>query len=318
MSTVARPAGAGDLAGVEAVDRPPEVVRTSQLGGLVRSMRPKQWVKNVLVFAAPGAAGVLFHPAVLLRALAAFVAFCLVASGMYLFNDTFDADADRSHPVKGRRAVAARAVSRRAALAFGAVLVTAGLAVGAADGWAFVAVLAGYAALSGAYTLWLKHIAVIDIAVVASCFVLRAIAGGVATSVAISQWFLIVASFGSLFVVAGKRHGEYVDLGPRRVEARRSLGLYPASYLRYLWMVSSAVTIGAYCLWAFEQAHLHHGFPWYELSIVPFVLGILRYALLLECGLGAAPEDVILGDTTLQVLGVVWVAVFAAAVYLGR
>jgi len=316
MSTVAEPIGG--VVGDEAVDRPPEVVRSSQFAGLVRSMRPKQWVKNVLVFAAPGAAGVLFHPAVLLRALAAFVAFCLAASGMYLFNDTFDAEADRSHPVKGRRAVAARTVSPRVALSFSAALVVGGLAAAGAAGWGFVAILLGYLALSGAYTLWLKHIAVIDIATVASGFVLRAIAGGVATNVAISQWFLIVASFGSLFVVAGKRHGEHVDLGPARADARRSLGVYPASYLRYLWMVSSAVAIGAYCLWAFEQGRTHHGFPWYELSIVPFVVGILRYALLLESGLGAAPEDVILGDRTLQVLGVVWIGVFAAAVYLGR
>jgi decaprenyl-phosphate phosphoribosyltransferase len=303
---------------VDGVDGAPQVQRSSPLLGLVGATRPKQWVKNVLVFAAPGAAGVLLHPAVLGRALVAFVAFCLAASGVYLFNDTFDAEADRGHPVKGRRAVAAGTVSPRAALAAAGALVLGALAVGSAAGGGCLVILTGYVALAGAYTLWLKHIAVIEIAIVASGFVLRAIAGGAAANVAISQWFLIVASFGSLFVVAGKRHGEHLALGPRRADARRSLGVYAASHLRYLWMVSSAVAIGAYCGWAFEQGGALHGSPWYALSIVPFVVGVGRYALLLERGLGTAPEDLILGDRVLQVVGVVWVAVFAAAVYLGR
>ncbi|MBV8160851.1 MAG: decaprenyl-phosphate phosphoribosyltransferase [Acidimicrobiia bacterium] len=316
MSTVARPVDRTDDA--ESVDRPPEVVRSSLVLDLFRSLRPKQWVKNVLVFAAPGAAGVLFHPAVLGQTLLAFVAFCLAASGMYLFNDTCDAEADRSHPVKGSRPVASGAVSERTALVMSAVLVAMGLGVAAGDGWRLAALLAGYVALSGSYTVRLKHVAVVDIAVVASGFIIRAVAGGLATNVPISQWFLIVASFGSLFVVAGKRHGEHLDLGDDRAVARPALGVYSVSFLRYLWMLASAVTITAYCLWAFDQSRAGHGFPWYELSIVPFVIGILRYALLLDCGLGAAPEDVILGDRTLQVVGVVWVGVFAAAVYLGH
>src|SRR4051812_16993010 len=286
--------------------------------GLVRAARPKQWAKNVLVFAAPGAAGVLTHRDVIGPVALAFVAFCLVASGTYLLNDAQDVESDRMHPTKRHRPLAAGVVPVRLALIAAALLTLAGFAAGAAIGWQFLIVLGVYLGLTVSYSLGLKHIAVIDIAVVASGYIIRAIAGGVAADVPISQWFLIVASFGSLFIVAGKRHGEHLDLGPSGHEVRPTLGAYPISYLRYVWMVSSGVAITAYCLWAFEMAHGRAGFPWYELSIAPFVLGILRYALLLEYGDGSAPEDIVLGDKTLLVLGLVWAAIFGAAVYVGR
>jgi decaprenyl-phosphate phosphoribosyltransferase len=286
--------------------------------GLLRAARPKQWAKNVLVFAAPAAAGVLTEGDVLWRVTLAFVAFCLVASGTYLLNDALDIESDRLHPTKRHRPLAAGVVSTRLALITAGLLTAAGCGVGVAVGWRFLVVLGIYLGLTMSYSLGLKHIAVIDIAVVASGYIVRAIAGGVAADVPISQWFLIVASFGSLFIVAGKRHGEHLDLGPSGHEVRPTLGAYPISYLRYVWMVSSGVAITAYCLWAFEMARGHAGFPWHELSIAPFVLGILRYALLLESGDGSAPEDIVLGDKTLLVLGVLWVAVFGTAVYVGR
>jgi decaprenyl-phosphate phosphoribosyltransferase len=286
--------------------------------GLVRATRPKQWAKNVLVLAAPGAAGVLTHRDVIVDTALALVSFCLVASSTYLLNDARDMEADRLHPTKRHRPIAAGVVSVRLALVAALVFAAAGFGVGAVVGWRFLVVLAVYLALTVSYNLGLKHVAVIDIAVVASGYIIRAIAGGVAADVPISQWFLIVASFGSLFMVAGKRHGEHLDLGPSGEEVRPTLGAYPISYLRYVWMVSSGVAITAYCLWAFEMAHTRHGFPWYELSIAPFVLAILRYALLLEYGDGGAPEEIVLGDRTLLVLGALWAAVFGAAVYLGR
>ncbi|MHB8671327.1 MAG: decaprenyl-phosphate phosphoribosyltransferase, partial [Acidimicrobiales bacterium] len=175
-----------------------------------------------------------------------------------------------------------------------------------------------YVALTASYTLWLKNVAVVELAVVASGFVIRAVAGGVGTGVPISQWFLIVASFGSLFIVAGKRHGELRELGTDGASVRSALGSYPIAYLRYIWVLSSGVAITAYCLWAFEQNHGRGGFPWYELSIIPFVLALLRYALLLENGEGSAPEDLLLGDPILLGLAVVWALVFGAAVQLAR
>jgi decaprenyl-phosphate phosphoribosyltransferase len=283
------------------------------LHGLLRAVRPKQWTKNVLVAAAPGAAGVLTQWDVATRTAAAFVAFCLVSSAIYLLNDVGDVESDRRHPVKRDRPIASGAVSVRTALFAALVLGAGGLALAAAVRPAFLALLVGYVLLMAAYTVWLKHMAVLDIAVVASGFIVRAVAGGLAVDVPISRWFLIVTSFGSLFMVAGKRYSEHVTMGAERETVRATLAAYSSGYLRYVYTMASAVTLLAYCLWAFEQPEVGV-MPWFELSIVPFAVGILRYALLLEEGHGGAPEEIVLSDRPLQLVGLVWIALFAAGV----
>jgi decaprenyl-phosphate phosphoribosyltransferase len=165
------------------------------------------------------------------------------------------------------------------------------------------------------YTLWLKHEPVIDLAAVAAGFVFRAIAGGVATGVPLSDWFLIVAGAGSLFVVTGKRHAEQVELGSDSLEHRRTLGEYSTAFLGYVRAVSSGVMITAYCLWAFENAAASGDETWFRLSIVPFVIAILRYALVIDQGGGGAPEEVVLSDRVLQVVGLVWLVTFALGVH---
>lgn len=295
--------------------------RHTLAGGLARTARPKQWIKNVLVFAAPGAAGVGFEPATLAPVLATFAAWCLVSSGTYFLNDAVDAQADRHHPRKRHRPVAAGVVSPRLAKVIGVTLLV--VAVGSPFAWGapgVAAVLATYAAITIAYSLWLKHEPVIDLAAVASGFVLRAISGGVAAEVPISTWFLIVASFGSLFMVAGKRHAEHVDLrdDDTRAAHRATLEAYSPAFLRYLRTVASSVAITAYCLWAFEKADAAASVGVaFQLSILPFVLAVFRYALLLDAGRGDAPEDIVLSDRTLQILGLVWVATFAVGVHGG-
>ncbi|MEX2253255.1 MAG: decaprenyl-phosphate phosphoribosyltransferase [Thermoleophilaceae bacterium] len=283
---------------------------------LLVAVRPRQWLKNLLVLAAPLAAGVLGLNGVLVEVAAAFVAFCLAASGSYLLNDVLDVEADRRHPVKRMRPVAAGAISVRLASGIGIGMIAAALALAAAVRLEFLGVVVLYVAITTAYSLWLKHVAVVDLAVVASGFVLRAVAGGAAVGVPLSRWFLIVASFGSLFMVAGKRYGEHDELGEERASVRPTLAEYPREYLRYVWMLASGVAITAYCLWAFEQGGSASS-PWYGLTIVPFVLGVLRYALLLESGRGSAPEDVVLGDGTLKFCGFAWVILFGIAVYVG-
>jgi decaprenyl-phosphate phosphoribosyltransferase len=266
------------------------------------------------VAAAPGAAGVLTEADSLWRVGLAFVAFCMVSSATYLVNDVGDAKEDRRHPTKRHRPIAAGVVSPRAALTAAAALGLGGFAVALAVRPAFLALVAGYVATTVAYTVWLKHMAVFDIAVVASGFIFRAVAGGVAVDVPISRWFLIVTSFGSLFIVAGKRYSEHVTMGVEREATRSTLAAYSRDYLRYVYTMASAVMLTGYCLWAFEQSELETTIPWFELSIGPVVLGILRYALLLEEGYGGAPEDIALGDRPIQVLGVIWVVLFGAGV----
>ena len=283
---------------------------------LLRTARPKQWAKNVLVFAAPAAAGVLDQWDHALQAGVAFVAFCLAASGTYFFNDALDAHADRMHPTKQHRPVAAGHISERTAKIAAAVLVLLGIAVAlpVQDG-ELSAVVAGYVALTLSYSLWLKHEPVVDLGAVAAGFVIRAIAGGVATGVEISDWFLIVAGGASLFIVTGKRYAEQIEMGDASGAHRATLTAYSRGYLSYVRAVSSGVAIMAYCLWAFENATKTGSQAWFEVSIIPFVLAILRYAHLIEQGRGGAPEDVLLEDRVIQVLGVLWMITFAIGVY---
>jgi decaprenyl-phosphate phosphoribosyltransferase len=287
------------------------------LGALVRTARPKQWAKNVLVVAAPAAAGVLDEPEAIFDTAVAFIAFCLAASATYFFNDVRDAEADRGHPRKMNRAIAAGVVSEPLAIGVAVTLAVLAVLVSFAASWELAAVVGGYLVLTLAYSSWLKHEPVIDLACVAAGFVLRLIAGGLAVGVPISEWFLIVAAAGSLFMVTGKRSAELLELGDQAGEHRASLNSYSPSFLLYLRALSSGVALLGYCLWAFQSATAAHAPVWYQLSIVPFALGVLRYALLLDRGAGGAPEDLVLSDPHLLAIGVVWLVTFGIAVYAG-
>jgi decaprenyl-phosphate phosphoribosyltransferase len=296
----------------------PPAARPLPLALLVEA-RPKQWAKNVLVFIAPAAAGVLDQPDRLLDATIAFVAFCAAASGTYFLNDAADVDADRRHPTKHRRPVAAGEIPVGLARTIGAGLLLLSVAIGALGNLELVAVLIAYVVLTSLYSTWLKHIAVIDMAVVAAGFLLRAAGGAVATEVPISSWFYIVASAASMFIVAGKRLSELRAGGQRASETRSALAAYSERYLGYVLAVASGTAILAYCLWAFgEAAELTagNGPVWLELSSVPFVLGLLRYALLIDAGGGGEPEELLLKDRVLQGLGCLWVVVFGIGIYV--
>jgi decaprenyl-phosphate phosphoribosyltransferase len=156
--------------------------------------------------------------------------------------------------------------------------------------------------------MWFKHMPVYDILSVAAGFLLRAVAGGAATGIALSDWFLTVASFGSLFMVAGKRFAEHTALaGSEDGHVRAVMKHYTGEYLSYVRTVSSSALLVAYCLFAFQKAAAVPGhFPWYQLSALPFVAAVFRYALLLEGGKGESPEDVVFGDRSLIFLGTYW------------
>jgi len=282
--------------------------------GLVRTMRPRQWVKNVLVLAAPFVGGGLFDTSVLIDCLVAFVAFSLASSGVYLVNDALDVEADRAHPTKRRRPIAAGIVPLPLAYVAAGVLFVVSIGLAVLVTWQLIVVLAVYVAVQLSYCLWLKHQPVIDICIVASGFLLRAIAGGVATAIPLSQWFLLVAGFGSLFMVAGKRYAEMALAERTGAKIRKSLENYSASYLRYIWTLSATVMITTYSLWAFEIRELHNT-VWSVLSIVPFVIAVLRYSVDVDRGTGGEPEEIALGDRALQVLALAWIAMLTLAVY---
>lgn len=305
-------------AGVDGSSTINESERRPSRWPLVRLMRPRQWIKNGLVLAAPAAAGVLDQGHYLWSALVVMVSFCLAASGTYCLNDAADADADRAHPTKRFRPVASGEVTVERARVAGVALLASGVGLGLVAGsWEASAVTALYVALTTAYTVWLKHVPVVDIAMVTAFFVIRAVAGVVGTDVPLSDWYLIVASFGALFIVAGKRTTELrLD---DAVGHRAALAGYTPGFLQYVRSVASGVALLAYCLWAFEKADLaDSSVPWFQLSIVPFVLIILRYALILETEDRRGPEEIVLEDRQLQLLGVLWAAVFACGVYVGH
>jgi decaprenyl-phosphate phosphoribosyltransferase len=275
------------------------------------SMRPKQWVKNLLVFAVPLAANQLFHRDVLVDTVRAFIAFCLISSSVYVLNDLLDVEADREHPRKRFRPIAAGELPIPLAWALAAVLVVAGLGIAATSGYpSFLMTLGVYVASSLAYTLGLKHEPVIELGLIALGFVLRAVAGGTATGIPISPWFLTVAAFGSLFMAAGKRFSEFVSLGDDAALMRPALAKYSATYLRFVWTVAAGIMLTGYCLWAFQVAAHSNGSVLASWSAVPFVLAVLRYALDIDRGDAGAPEDIAHADRALQVLAVVWLVMF--------
>jgi decaprenyl-phosphate phosphoribosyltransferase len=281
---------------------------------LIRACRPRQWVKNVLVVAAPGAAGILARPDVAGQVAVSFVCFCLLSSSTYLLNDVHDRREDRRNPSKRDRPIAAGELSVRTAVAAALALALGGLALAAAVRPALAGVGAGYLALTAGYTMWWRSIAVADIAAVAGGFVLRALAGGVATSVPVSRWFMLVTSFGALFLVAGKRYAE-LKAAEQTPLVRVSLRAYSMQYLRFVLGLAATVTTTGYCLWAFQRAHTAK-LSWYELTVIPFVLWLLRYALLLDGGEGQAPEDLVLHDGFLLSMSSAWLAVFVCGVYV--
>jgi decaprenyl-phosphate phosphoribosyltransferase len=281
---------------------------------LLVAARPRQWLKNVLVLAAPLFGADLGNPTVLADTAVAFVAFCLAASGIYLVNDAVDAPLDRRHPVKRHRPVAAGEVSLGTAYATGAVLLVLAMVASAYSGAGLPVVVGSYIGLSVAYCFWLKAEPVADIAIVASGFLLRTIAGGVAGGIFLSEWFLLAASFGSLFVAAGKRYAEAQLPENADGTTRPSLQRYSTTYLRFVWTLAASVLIMTYGLWAFELRELDDTvLP--ALSTAPFVLAVLRYAVVVDAGEAGEPEEILLRDRVLQALGVVWVVLVAVAVY---
>ncbi|MFE2960251.1 decaprenyl-phosphate phosphoribosyltransferase [Nocardia tengchongensis] len=291
-------------------------------GGLVKAVRPRQWVKNVLVLAAPLAAGTIpgtdtVAISDLTRDLhigVAFVVFCLAASGIYLVNDSLDVEADRAHPTKRYRPIAAGVVPMNLAYALSAVLLTSSILLSFAASSQLAVVMAVYVGIQLAYCFALKHQPVLDICIVSSGFLLRAIAGGAAADIHLSQWFLLIAAFGSLFMAAGKRYAEMQIALDTGAKIRKSLQYYTPTYLRFVWTLSGTAVVIFYGLWAFEADHKDN--PWFAISMIPFTIAILRYAVDIDGAGAGEPEEIVLGDRTLQLLTLACAAAIGVAVYL--
>lgn len=297
------------------------------LDGMIKALRPKQWVKNVLVIAAPLAAGNEIMDSgrsigtLTVDILVAFVAFCLAASSIYLINDARDVEADRAHPTKRFRPIAAGVLPVSMAYIMAVALIIGSIAVSwfASEGPGLAIVVAVYIALQLGYCFGLKHQPVIDIALVSSGFMLRAMAGGVAANINLSQWFLLVAAFGSLFMAAGKRYAELLLAERTGKKIRKSLQGYTATYLRFVWTLAATAVVLSYALWGFEMGRTpgtsSTSAIWYEISMVPFTVAILRFAADVDRGDAGSPDEIALKDRPLQALAVLWLLSIAIAVY---
>jgi decaprenyl-phosphate phosphoribosyltransferase len=277
-------------------------------------MRPRQWIKNTLIVAAAGAAGALSHDDVPVRVALAFVAFCLLASGIYAVNDVRDAAEDRGHPRKRYRPVAAGDLGQRPAIALGLGLMLAGLVLCALISSLLAVVGGGYVALTLSYTLLWRHVLVLDVIAIAGGFVLRAVAGGVAAPVTLSRWFVLVVTAAAVLVAAGKRQAELRRTDRLGDARRRVLDQYTQPQLNLLLAGGAGVALFAYCVWAFHLPTVH-GVPWRPLTIVPFAVCLARYGTLVRAGQGEAPEDLLLSDRPLQLVGLAWLVLFALGVH---
>jgi decaprenyl-phosphate phosphoribosyltransferase len=258
---------------------------------------------------------VIDQPRVAAEVAGAFLVLCMLASATYLVNDVRDREQDRLHPTKRGRPVAAGELSPRAALRAAAVLAFLGVAGATAITPGLGAVALGYLALTASYSLWWRRVVVLDILAIAAGFALRALAGGVASDVYLSRWFVIVAGSGAIFLVAAKRYAELREhdgRGGGRGPVRATLRRYSGDSLRLTLVGAAGIAGIAYVSWAFTRpAHL----VWYGVSIAPFLLWLARYATLVGAGAGQAPEELILRDRTLLALSLAWAMLFIGGVY---
>ena len=318
MRALARPAGlpaSGYTAhGAPAGELDMVVPRRRRLHAAVATLRPRQWIKNGLVVAAAGAAGALGHDDVPARVAFACVAFCMLASGIYTFNDVRDAAEDRLHPRKRYRPVAAGELDPASALGMGTALMLGAISLC----WLVRPLLAvvggGYVALTISYTMIWRQLPILDVVAIGGGFVLRAVAGGVAAPVALSRWFVLVVSAAAVLIAAGKRYAELRrsdrDSGPRR----RVLTSYTPFLLGLIIGASATVALLAYSVWALELPAVH-AIPWRPLTVLPFAACLLRYVALVRGGSGEAPEELLLGDRVLQLAGIAWLVLFALGVH---
>lgn len=278
------------------------------------ALRPRQWIKNLLLFAGIVFAAELGDPGRWVAAFVAFVAWCAASSAAYLVNDVRDSPEDRRHPVKRFRPVARREVTVRAALGLAAVLVVVGLSLTAALGAASLLCLLGFLGLQAAYTGYLKQVVLVDVVVIAMLFVLRSAAGAIAVDVPISPWLLACTGLLALFLALGKRRSELVLAEQRRARpdggtTRRSLRGYDLGLVDQLLTVVAGATIVTYALYTFSARDSRA----LMVTIPLVVLGVFRYLMLLRVTTrGEEPENVLLRDRPILALVAVWATACAA------
>jgi decaprenyl-phosphate phosphoribosyltransferase len=269
----------------------------------LQAARVPQWTKNLVVFAAPAAAGIGATAPALGPVIITFVLFCLLATGAYLANDVHDASEDRQHPVKRLRPIASGALAPDHALIVAGLSVLVGLVLAMTVNLQTFIVACAYVLLNAAYTLWLRSIPVAELAVISGGFAIRAIAGAAAAGTPASGSLVAVIAFAALFVAAGKRYADLLDPAARR--SRAVLAYYSAKSIRLTITLTCAIAMATYCLWALSKPASGPALA-HELTIIPFATALLRYDSIVAAGRGGAPEKILLNDRPLQLIGLAW------------
>jgi decaprenyl-phosphate phosphoribosyltransferase len=280
------------------------------MNNLIIACRPKQWIKNLLVFAVPLASGDLLDREVFMKTVISAVAFTAISAATYLFNDISDVEEDRLHSTKKLRPIAAGTLTIGSARLVSGVLVLLCIGLVAGVGaWNLGLVLFGYSLLQVMYQGFLKKTALFDLVAVAAGFLLRAVAGGIASAILISPWFLTVTFCAALFMISGKRYSELINQGSTK-GTRSALLKYSEQYLHLIWTSSMVMTIVFYLLWSVEIGSKGNG--WLVLSTsIPFALAILLYAQHVDGGKAESPENVVFDDRRIQLMGGIWIILFA-------
>lgn len=285
---------------------------------IIKAMRPRQWTKNAFVLAALVFDRQLFHIPSLERTLLTFIIFCLVSSSVYLFNDVMDIEADRIHPVKKNRPIASGKVPVNIAVGTSIFLILISLIGAYFLSFGLLAIVAVYFVLNLAYSKWLKHMPIIDVLVIAACFVLRVAAGVSVIQVErFSPWLYVVTTLFALYIGFGKRRAELMVLVPENAQSHRKvLSGYSIELVDQLITIVSSTTIIAYSLYTFSAPNLptNHAM----MLTIPFVLyGIFRYLSIMQINkMGGEPEELLLKDRPLQITILLWAISIMVIFYL--
>ncbi|HEU4630946.1 MAG TPA: decaprenyl-phosphate phosphoribosyltransferase [Gemmatimonadaceae bacterium] len=298
---------------------PPESAPVSATGAgaaWLRLLRPRQWVKNAFVLAPLLFSGRAIDLEAPLHAAAAFVLFCLLASGIYCVNDALDADADRVHPVKRHRPVAAGSITRRAALLVGGALALSALLLALPLGLDLAGVLLAYCLLNAAYARWLKRMVLLDVFGLAAFFVLRLLAGSAAVDVHPSVWLLLCGGLLALFLGFAKRRHELLLLGADSRHHRAVLAHYDAPFLDQVSVVLIAVTLVSYIMYTLTSATAAKvGSETLSYSTAFVLYGVLRYLYLSQHRRGGDAAEALLTDRGLLASAVAWLLYCGWAIY---
>ncbi len=288
------------------------------IGPLIESLRPKQWSKNLLLFAGLFFSRNVFHLSLVLRVVFGFVLFCLISGGVYLFNDLFDLKKDREHPVKSKRPLPSGRLSVSSAIVSSIILIGGGLLLSFYLKIEFGYFALSYVAINIAYSLILKHIVILDVILIAFGFVIRAVSGAVIIGVSISSWLLICTIFLALFLALCKRRHELVFLGSSAEQHRKILSEYSPELLDQMISVVTASTVMAYALYTMSAETVDKFGTRNLIFTIPFVIyGIFRYLYLVhQRNLGGSPELILLKDRSMIVNIALFLVVSGLIIYL--